>query len=204
MKKVLLFLIISLCFASTPEETVNKLYTDLKDSKSLASLVDYVNWDSEYKLLSEDDKKAIGVTSSSDLSEFVRKFLKSPGDVFMEKVRAQMSNVPPEQSEAMMKELTKKSQELDQAIKTFENGISQWEVKVIDSAVSGTKAVVRVKETFNGQVAERPIELVQVNGKWFLTKGGVEHFGQNMGNAGAQQGGVVPQGGKKGGAGFEF
>lgn len=203
MKKLFLFLLISVCFAATPEETVNKMYQDLKSSRSLSTLVDYVNWDSEFQALKPEDKKSIGVNSSSELSAFVKKFLKSPGAVFLEKVKGTLEQVPPAQAAEIMKELTKKGAELDTAIKKFEGEISKWEVSVLNSKITGDKAIVNVKESFNGQTAERPIEMVQVNGKWYLTKGGVEHFGQNMGNRQPAPNQPAAGGTKKSGE-FEF
>ena len=171
--RILIFICLTLslvspCVAETPEEVVTKMMDKIKAVGSPAPYLDYVNWDSAYSSLSEEQKTQMKVSSAKELKGTFEQMFTDTESFFRAKFDEKIKDVPA--SERSMHEAKFKQMvaAIEMQQERMKEQIKNTDYKIGESNVKEDKATVKLTQTYEGQSRDRTIHLTNESGAWLL------------------------------------
>lgn len=147
-----------------PSDTVRAIIQDMKAKKDMGVVLDHVHWPSAFK--GNPAAAQLGATTPEELKNKMKAAMTDPMSVLEEHLDAQMGSMPPAQKDQFLKMMAKtvegsKQKMVDDLVAT--------EFTVGKSIVEGENAKVEVTTLKKGKEEKDTVELILVDGKWFLT-----------------------------------
>ena len=152
----------------TPEETLNKILSEIKSSASTAPVVNYVDWDKAFESLPEDRKKIIAVSSPDEMRSYYESILKDPLAVMEKQYEKKIAGLTPEQKPIFEQNFARLKDILEKKSKEMEKRISESEYEVGKAEIKGSKAAVPLKRKYIGKTIEENVVLEKSGDKWLL------------------------------------
>lgn len=176
MNKVLLsiFLTAFLIFPAvsysqeTPEQTLNKILSEIKSTGSTSPVVNYVDWDKAFENLSEDRKKIIAVSTAEEMKSYYESVLKDPLVVMEKQYQNKIASLAPEQKPVFEQNFIRLKSVLEKKSKEMQTRISESEYEVGKAQITGNKALISLKRTYIGKTLEENVTLEKFGDKWLL------------------------------------
>jgi hypothetical protein len=174
MKKILLAILMIGCFvgnavaAGNPEDVVNSMIKDLQKDGGPLGVVNYVDWQTAFDGVPEQERKGMGVNSPEELKTFYQKLYTDPSAFFQKQMSARLATVPADQQAAMKAQMDQMSAQMKVKFEQAKEDIKKTKFEVGSAKIDGDKAVVHVSTTLNGEKKEDDINLIKIDDKWYL------------------------------------
>jgi len=153
---------------STPQETIEKMTSEMIKQESPAPIVDYVHWATAYKSLTAEESAAMKVNSPEELKRYSKSMLEDPVAFMREQMQANLGDIPAEQRQFAEQAMAGMINMVEAEHKKMAEDMKNTTYKVGETTVNGDTAKVELLTTLDGETKTDTIELQKIEGRWYL------------------------------------
>lgn len=165
---MLLLAVPAVGLAESPEEALSKMLAVAKASRSRASLVSFVDWETAFSRLDPALRTSLGVNSADDFRSQQEKALSDPEGAVREQMNKELAKLPEAEKDALEKSAKLIQDTVREELVKEKERLSTSEYSFGKAVVEGDKAVVPVSINANGLESEERIELIKKGETWLL------------------------------------
>jgi len=153
---------------NSPEETIQKMTSEMKKQKSAAPIVEYVHWETAFKTLTPEESAGMKVNSAEELKKYSKSMLQDPVAFMKEQMQANLGDIPAEQRIFAEQAMAGMIEMVETEHKKMAEEMKNTEYKVGETTIEGDVATVELLTTLNGETKTDSIELKKIDGRWYL------------------------------------
>jgi hypothetical protein len=159
-------------FASSPEETIRAVVSELKASGNLSPLVKHIDWERQYGKLSDDEKKGRGFANAEELRMHYAALATANGSGVLERLKSEADSAPPAERNKALELVSTVEQELTRQQAILREALSQMQYTVGSvKSDSETSVTVNLEKNKGVAIESTELRLHLVNGEWLLENG---------------------------------
>lgn len=154
--------------AETPDEVLREIITKIKAASNTSPIVDYVDWSKAYKSTPLPRREFMGVDSAEAMKEYYREVLKDPVAVMKQQFKTKLETVPNAQKPALEQTFARMEQVMGERTKEMQLKVKGTEYEVGEPIIKDDKAMLPLKQTFNGVMKTEEVVFERSGDTWLL------------------------------------
>ena len=155
---------------ASPEDTVTSLIQDVKTSKNLSVVGNYIHWESQFHNLTKGQSNKLFVSSPEQLRSLMTIVLSSP-EIVVNSLNLESIAKNSAARGRLGSSQANLGQKIEKNISTILNDISSSQTKILGTEINGNEAKVQIEVTYpNDKKLTKFVPLEKVEGRWYLKR----------------------------------
>lgn len=154
---------------STPKGTVIEVIKALKKKGSYEAVLNFIHWPSAFKDLRNEEKKAFNISSPNDLRKYLAKAVANPEQLMRKRFEIMLAGKSEEEKRKFNQVLDKQLEQIRVRQKQLKQKIKDSSFSIVGVKQGQDTAQVELKARFNNTSETKPLNLIKVSDKWYLT-----------------------------------
>lgn len=154
---------------STPKGTVIEVIKSLKQENSYKAVLDYIHWPSAFNDLRDEEKKNFEISSPNDLRKYLTKAVSNPEQLIRKRFELMLVGKSEEERQKFNKILDKQIKQIRIRQKELRKKIEESTFSIVGIEQNENTAQVNLKARFKNTSETKPLNLIKINEKWYLT-----------------------------------
>lgn len=174
MKKIILLIFIlllpntSYANRSTPYETVGELSNRLQSSGNLGILCEYVDWETIFEKLSNEEKSFYGYGSGEDLKKYYKKKFEDSETQIIQELKNQIKTTRGKDREKLEEQVANFEESVKKAKDALLKNLHGSTYSLISSKELEDKAQIVVKKTTPDSSTTKEFSMSKRDGTWYF------------------------------------
>jgi len=172
---------------NTPEQLVEEMVADLKESQSPAAILNYVYWPTAFDSFPAEQLTMLNISTPEELKTHFAGILNDPGSFMRDQITEHADNFPEEQRGAAVESMKAMVKEMEAYNENIGHNLARTEYSTRTIAFDENAALIELTSVLDGKTQVSQVELVNIKGNWYLPS---VVFVQDQARAGARASGL--------------